>query len=298
MEYFPKRVQQTYPDDIRSHMLADEIATTVATTAMVADAGAAFFPMVIEATGASVPDIAEAYLKAQLLAETTQVRGTLEELRTSVSLESLYRAWVMVDAGAREVALYWLSARGSVPDDELLAEMAHAAAQVYDLQATEVVARNQEKFDALLADDIPETVARSVLRAQYLNIALTVWAQAKRSKEPFQDIAVRHLAIGRASRLQQVLDDLSSRPASGRWDPIALRILHARFHTQLRTLVGKCPIDAEVQSVDQLEPKLAAGALCDVRQQVDDMVSEDEERPDISTLLVLEERIGAAIRRL
>ncbi len=298
MSYFPERIQASYEGDIRGHMLADEIAMTMATSCMVADAGAAFFPMVIEATGSGVSEIAESYLKAQRLAEAAEVRGTLEELRTSVSLDSLYRAWVMVDAGAREVALYWLSARGTVPDDDTVAVMIDAAAQVYDLQATEVVARNRELFASLLSADIPEPVAASVLRAQYLNIALTVWAEAKRSNEPFGTIAVRHLAIGRASRLQDVLDDLSTRPASGRWDPIAMRILHARFHTQLRNLVGRCPInDLAGTSVDVLAPKLVAGPLADVRSQVVDLLPADES-PSISALVVLEERVAAAIRRL
>ncbi|HHO50464.1 MAG TPA: hypothetical protein ENK18_06205 [Deltaproteobacteria bacterium] len=295
--YFPERIQRQYADDIDRHMLADEIAATVATSRIVADAGAAFFPMVIEATGASVPTIADAYLKAQRLACTDEVRGTLEELRTSVSLGSLYHAWVEIDAGAREVALYWLSARGSIPSDERLLVMKDAAAQVYELQASEVLLSNHAKLEGLLAEDIPEAVSERILRAQYLNIALTVWAEATRTGEPFEIIAVRHLAIGRASRLQEVLDDLSTRPAMGRWDPLALRILHTRFHTLLRSLVGKCPIEIEGNTVDQLEPQLARGVLSDVRAQVDDMLEENSSA-SVATLLVLEERVASAIARI
>ncbi|MEM6929782.1 MAG: NAD-glutamate dehydrogenase domain-containing protein, partial [Myxococcota bacterium] len=87
--YFPSRIREQYPDDIDNHLLAASIATAVVVTRMVADAGAAFFPMVIESTGASVPMIAEAYLKAQRLARTEEMRGTLEELRNSVSLGAL-----------------------------------------------------------------------------------------------------------------------------------------------------------------------------------------------------------------
>jgi len=68
--YFPKHIRATYPDDIDQHLLATSIATAVATTRMVADAGAAFFPMVIESTGASGPTIAVAYLKSQRLARS------------------------------------------------------------------------------------------------------------------------------------------------------------------------------------------------------------------------------------
>ena len=295
--YFPQHIQQSYPDDIDKHMLADEIAVTMATNRMIADGGVSLFPNVAEATGASVAWIAEAYLKAQRLSRADAVRGTLEELRTSVSLDALYRAWVEVDAGAREVAMYWLSARGSIPGDELLTEMKDAAQQVYELQASSVLERNREKFEALLAADIPEAVARRILRAQYLNIALQVWSEARRSDSPFGPVAVRHLAIGRASRLQEVLDDLSTRPAEGRWDPVAMRILHARFHTLMRNLVVECPVDHELLTVDQLEPSLAAGALAEVRAQVDALVDEGASA-SVAELVVLEERVAAAIARI
>jgi len=295
--YFPKRLRKKYASAISKHMLADEIATTVATTRMVADAGAAFFPLLTEATGAGVPEIAEAFLKAQHLTGTKEVRTTLEELRAEVSLGTLYQAWVDIDAGTREVASYWLSARGRIPGKKMLDEMKAAASQVYELQASDDLVRARERFDMLINNDIPEPVARSIMRAQTLNITLTVWAEAKRTKTPFQEIAVRHLAIGRASRLQEVLDDLASRPAEGRWDPIALRILHTRIHKLLRSLVGKCPPDLQGATVDQLEPHLVQGQLAGVRAQVDDMLGQ-ESSPSVATLMVLEERVAAAIRRL
>ena len=114
--YFPKRIQEEYASDIDKHTLCNEIAMTVATTNVVADAGCAFIPVMIETTGADVPEIVAAMFKAQRLARVDQVRSTLEELRTSVSLSTLTRGWVEVMEGARMVVLYWLSARGRIPD--------------------------------------------------------------------------------------------------------------------------------------------------------------------------------------
>jgi len=295
--YFPSRIQTDYADDIDQHLLATSIATAVATTRMVADAGAAFFPMVIESTGATVPMIAEAYLKAQRLARSEEIRGTLEELRDSVRLDALYNAWVEVEAGVREVALYWMSAQGRIPEDSLLEEMKDAAGRVQELEASSVVEANREEFEQLIQSDIPEPVAERILRARYLNIALTVWSESRRSGLPFATMAIQHIAIGRASRLQEVLDDLASRPAQGRWEPIALRILQARFHALLQRLVATCHIDSESCSVDTLEPELAEGLLSDVRAQVDAMWQHGTYL-SVATLLVLEERVTSAIARL
>ncbi len=296
VHYFPKAVQERYIDDIRGHMLANEIAVMQATTRVVADAGAAFIPMAQETTGASVRDIVTAYLKAQRIAGALDIRRSLEELRQSVALSALYRAWVMVDAGCRELVGYWLSARGRIPTDEELAEMTTAADQVYALQAKAVLARNRTIADQLIAEEVSEEAVQRVLKAQYLNVALMIWSEARHASQPFKKMVVRHLAVARASRLQDVLDDLGSRPASGRWDPIALRILHSRYHQLLRRLVATTPFTGDEQSVDALEPKLAEGALRDVRGQVDELLEGGS--PAVATLLVLEERVDSAITRM
>jgi glutamate dehydrogenase len=296
VSYFPKRVRELFPAEIRTHMLANEIATTMAITRIVADAGAAFFPLNIEATGASVLEVAAGYLQAQRLARMDEVRTVLEQLRPSVALPTLNRCWVAVDKGAREVLRFWLSSRGKLPTDAEVSEMATAADAVFALQASEVAARHKREIEELKTLDLPSEIARLVLDAQYLNVALMVWAEAERAKVPFAEMVVRHLAVARASRLQDVIDSLSGRPASGRWDPLAYRILYNRFYALLNRLVAKLPIQAKNATVDQLEPDLAAGPLADVRAQVDAILG--REAATVSTLLVLEERLESAVARI
>jgi glutamate dehydrogenase len=296
-DYFPAIIQERFVDDISNHMLADEITVTVALTRVMADAGASFFPMLLESTGASAMDIMTAYRKAARIARHHEVRGVLEELKSSVSLDALYRAWCDVDEGTREVALYWLSSSGSIPADDMIDAMRETVEQVYDLQASEVMATNRAKLETLLSRGIPDDVARLILKAQYLNLGLMVYAEARRTGTPFDRIAVRHLAIGRASRLQSVIDDLTTRPATGRWDPVALRILQTRFQALLRDTVARCAIEAYAASVDQLEPQLASGTLKDLRAQVEEVLSQDP-NPSVAALMVLEERVTSAIARL
>jgi len=63
-------------------------------------------------------------------------------------------------------------------------------------------------------------------------------------------------------------------------------------------LVGRTPIRGPIDSVDTLEPMLAAGALRGVRAQVDAMLGQGDELPSVATLLVLEERLASAIARI
>jgi hypothetical protein len=77
-----------------------------------------------------------------------------------------------------------------------------------------------------------------------------------------------------------------------------MRILSGRVQSQLRRLVSICPrTPNEPQTVDALEPVLATGVLADVRSQVDELFDGDD-APSLATLIVLEERVDAAIARL
>jgi glutamate dehydrogenase len=295
--YFPKSIQRDHAADIVGHQLADEIAMTGATTRVVGDAGAAFVPLAVESTGRSVFEVVDAYLKAQRLARAAEVRATLEELRTSVRLEALQRAWVQVDAGCREVAMFWLSSGTRPPTLAEVDEMAAAMGDVYALQADEVTQRNRATLDAMRAEDIPERVATHALQAQYLNLGLMVWWHARKLGISFPEAVIRQLAAGRASRLQEILDQLGRRPTTGVWDPIANRVLISRFTDRLRQLVVRVGTQLPATSVDGLEPLLVAGPLSDVRAQVDRLMPPGAPI-ELPALIVLEERLDGALKRI
>jgi glutamate dehydrogenase len=293
--YFPKRIQERYPGDIRAHMLAKEIGVTVAITRMFADAGCAYFPAMIDGIGATPLEITQAYLRAQRVARVEEARPALEAFRADGSLGGLYRAWVELDRGARDVATFWLSSTGKIPSEDVLDEMRGAAKQVQGLQTADVVAANQSRRAELTASGLDGAVVDVILESRSLNLALAAWAESKRSGAPIGAVATRQLAVGRASGLQAVLDDLASRPATGKWDPIAMRILHTRFQGILRTLLAKCHVSGA--SVEAVEQELARDRLREVRQQVDEVLGA-EKRATVATLLVLEERVSAVAARL
>jgi glutamate dehydrogenase len=296
ISYFPKRIQKEYREEILNHMLADEIAMTVATTRMVADAGAAFFPISMETTGATVMEIAQAYVSGQALAQAQKVRSTLEELRSEVPLPLLYRAWVDVDAGARDVVRFWLAASERIPTATELSEMASAVNEVYNLRDAHPIDVVTE-VTSTIAHSVPDEVVTHIQKAAHLNMALMVWAESKRLNRPVSEVIIKHIAVGRGSGLQLVLDDLRNRAASGQWEPIALRILYNRLHRLLRDLIARIELGQENTSVAIALAKLQEGVVGEVKAHVDELLS-GAQSPSVATLLVLEERVSTMISRL
>ena len=297
VSYFPKLVQKKFPTLIREHMLANEIAISVAINDVMADAGVAFFPILMETTGRSVMDITNAFLKAQFLAQTPQVRTALEELRTSVSRSDLHRAWINIDAGVRRIAKFWLSALGQIPSDNQLVEMPTAIDTVVALQSPEVKAANKQMRKQLRNAEIPNKVINQITRAQYLGTAIMVWAESNRNDTPIEVVASTHLAAVSACRLDEVLDLLPTCPASGRWEPIGVHILENRFQNHLRAIVRATIGKGDQTNVRKFSKMLASGPLADVRAQVDAILDGDTPA-SIATLMVLEARVAGAVTRI
>lgn len=165
-----------------------------------------------------------------------------------------------------------------------------------ELQATEAARERRAKVAELLRDDIPERVADLILKARTLNLAVMAWALSKQTHQELSDAIIKLQSVGHGSRLLDIIEDLAVRPAHGTWEPIALRILFVRFLQLLRQVIDSVEITSKVVSVDQLTDSLQEGHLAAVRRQVDDLMDEDE-RPSPATLLVLEERVAAAMAR-
>ena len=102
---------------------------------------------------------------------------------------------------------------------------------------------------------------------------------------------VRYLAVGNASRVLGAIKTLESRPAKGRWDPMAMGILRNRYYDLLQGLVDKVKVGPELRlSVDRVAHQLYWNQL---KSQADEMDSILGEAPDLGALLVAEDRMRA-----
>ena len=221
-----------------------------------------------------------------------------QNVRRLLQLCGKGQQWVQLALDdTKNVAAFWLSTSGQIPSEDELQKLAPAIERVYDLQPQQVLATNRERLDELLRTEIPAEAASLILKAEYLVTALFVADGAETTGLPLSDVTIQHLAVARASRLGEIIEHLAGRPASGQWENIALNILVNRYLDLLRQLVVKTPFNTSITTVDELEPQLTQGFLCDVRHQVDQLIG-SEDLPEISTLLVAEERIRSAIKRL
>ena len=114
--YFPEQLQHRYPDAIREHILRREIVATTLVNNMVNLAGISFGHRMTEDSGASLPDVARAFVASRNIHHFTALWGQIDALGSSVTLD--VQADLFLDARRMcERGVVWLLGHRRPPLD-------------------------------------------------------------------------------------------------------------------------------------------------------------------------------------
>ena len=107
LEYFPKKLRQLYPDEILQHPLRKEIIATLLSNMITNNIGIGFGFRIREETGASIENIAKAYVVCVDVFELDSTWRELEKLDNVVQEHCRYECFRAV-SGLLERSISWL----------------------------------------------------------------------------------------------------------------------------------------------------------------------------------------------
>ena len=292
VNYFPQAVREQYRAEIPTHMLAKAIGMTSILTAVCTDAGSAYFPMMMDLTGANAARVAGAWLEAMRLTDGEALKAALVNARARP--DGAYYAWTLFTDGLQELVMGWLSpgSAGAVGEDAAKFNAALAALSATRSTADAHTARTH--ISSHVAKNIPQEVSERIVNASMAAAASEVCALARTRNESITDAAVRFQAVGHASRLLPTVRAIGARRGEGRWDPVARGILKLRYVALLREVTARAEIaPSQLRlGVDRVAEGLAGDGLKNVARVVEQIVGDS---PDVPNLLVAEQQIRAAL---
>ncbi len=290
--YFPKRVQKEFPDDLPNHMLAKAIVMTTLLTEVATDAGASYFPMMLELTGASAGRVASSWTEGVQLLRGREIRAEL--IAAQALPEAAYAAWTRFTDAILQLVLTWLTpgSAGYLGENAVRFNEALEAIATTRSGTDATYAKNTR--DRLVSSGIPEEAATSIVRAGSAARASEICFISTQRGESIRDTALLYQALGVASGLTTTLRGIAARRGGGRWDPVALGIQRTRYRLLLRELALKSAAKGSalrfgVERGVELVTDDRVRAIADVVTQV---VGKE---PDVAALLVGEQRIRAAL---
>jgi glutamate dehydrogenase len=290
--YFPARVQREFANDLPHHMLAKAIVMTVMLTEVATDAGAAFFPMMLELTGANAAKIAAAWVEAMRITGGDALRTDL--VAAKARPEGAYRAWTSFTDAVQQLVVDWLSPGSGGWAAEDSARFAEALDAIAQTRSGTDSASAKTAAELLSTSGIGANLAERIVAAGNAAHASQICAAAAKRGETIRDTAMLYQAIGQASGLLPTLRHITARRGEGRWDPVALGIQRIRYQALLTELVVTSPVSGSSLrfGVERGAESVATARVKAVALVIARVVGTD---PDVSALLVGEQRIRAAL---
>jgi glutamate dehydrogenase len=289
--YFPTRVRREFPADIDGHMLAHAIGMTELLNELVGDAGASFFPQMLDLTSRPPGDILAAWFRLVKGLDLVKLRGVIASCSAKPS--GAYRAWISVTDGLSGLLAAALAPGQPPVDDALISEIGQVLSKLGRYRTGE----HKDRFDANVAKlrslGVSEKLAQKVTAAGDLTLAREIALVRRRTGDSVRDAVVRYLGVGRGSRLLPAIWAIEDRVSQDEWDQVAAGILRSRYFSLLQSLVESTPLTSQLRlGVDGVSHKLYWGPLKELADMLEGIVGNS---PGVGALLVAEERLRAAV---
>ena len=242
VSYFPRQIQERYPDLVAAHPLRAELVATSVANQLVNRGGISMVHRLMGETSATVADIARAHTAATRIYDLDSTSDAIAELGPEVSVE--VRTQLQLDVKRLgERAARWLLRNEPQPID-IEAVVATYSAPVHELH--DIVARaddgpapeSEAKVAALTDAGVPDVLARRVAASGRAFGFLELSQVAARTAVDLHLVASISGALDdqlELSWLRQLLVDL---PRTDHWETMARSALRDEFFREHAALTA------------------------------------------------------------
>jgi glutamate dehydrogenase len=289
--YFPKRLRESFSEDMKTHPLKKDIIATFTANSMINRMGPHFAFSMQQAAGCELCDVVRAYT---IVREVFQLRGLwkdIESLDNKVSATTQHKMLFYTTRLANS-AIAWLlrkHAPGTLAVTELVKTFRPLVQECMDIWDDILVGEEravvEKTQNALIYENVPESLAKRIALLRPMMGVLDVIALADQAQADLSKAGRAYMAVYDALSLHQVHRFLSRLSSPTLWDQQARDALRADLYAAHRDLAARLLNlsgtleEAQDAWLNQTAPQ---------RKQFLDMMSQmDENALRLSNLVVL-----------
>ncbi|MDX5360869.1 MAG: NAD-glutamate dehydrogenase [Alphaproteobacteria bacterium] len=242
--YMPTPLRETYREAVLNHRLRREIIATVLGNAIVNEGGITFVHRLKEEAGATMGEIARAFVVARDVFELPKLAGEVNALDTRAEASAQIRAHLAL-ADCLTIQTLWQLQHGrtreSVADATAFfkPDVAAIAESLPEMLSDFARGALSERVGPLLAGGLPEELARRICGLEFLGGACDVVRVARGLDRDVSDVAATYFAAGARLGLDWLRAAGRDIEASDHWERIALGRLVADVRAHQSALAAR-----------------------------------------------------------
>jgi glutamate dehydrogenase len=240
--YFPEPLRAAYAGEMDQHPLRREIVTTLVVNDMVNRGGTTFLFRMNEETGASVPDISQAWLVAREVCNMAEFWAQVERLDGQVSVATQV-SLLLEGRKLTERAVRWLLQNRWPPFDiqatiDFFGDGVRAVSvSLPTLLSGRDLATFTERQEALVAREVPASLAERVAAMVPAYSAFDIVNVAADTGSDVTETAQIYFALGGRLQIARLRDAIVALPRDDRWNTMARGALRDDLYSAHAALV-------------------------------------------------------------
>ena len=230
VEYFPKKLRESYADYMLRHPLRRDIIATMIVNQTVNRMGSSFVHRQREGTGSAAADVVRAHLITREAFDLRSLWASIEELDNRVGDD--VQARMHNDVGRLLMSgTSWFLRSKRLHDDiavtlkRMTPCIAAIAGRIWDLLQGSARIAVREHAAALAAERVPESLARRVATAGALAGALDIVEIGAAQNQPVEAVAPIYYDLGARLALDWIAHRIDTLPSEGHWQTLARHAL-------------------------------------------------------------------------
>ncbi len=256
IRYFPKPLQEKYPDAMERHRLRREIIATVITNSTVNRMGATFVLRMQEDTGATSAQIAKAYTIAREVLQARDIWNAIEALDGKVNGNAQIDAMLVVWNLLRHLTRWLLNLPGDRLDIAFavsryapgLTELRQNLSKVLAPSDIQAVHAEQARW---VKHQFPQELSQQLASLTVLASSFDIVDISIEHKISIERAASVFFAMGESLHLKWLLNKVEVLPVDGRWHAHARGSARDELFSQQRALVDQVLSTAGKASAEQ-----------------------------------------------
>jgi glutamate dehydrogenase len=239
--YFPKLVRNRYATEIRQHPLRKEIIATILSNQIANNIGIGFGSRIREETGATIEDIAKAYVVCVEVFDLYRIWRALENLDNIVHEKDRYEAFQAV-SGLLERSISWLLR--NQPSDfnvsEVIARYKEDTRILREVISGAIIGRSRKNYLAtkrrFVKYRLPVKLAQELVNITTLASAFDIIEIKTELNIDAEKVARLFYAISERLQLHWIRDAISQTIVRNHWNHLAILNLRNDLHANQHNL--------------------------------------------------------------
>jgi glutamate dehydrogenase len=252
---FPKKIAHDFPTALYQHRLKREIVATQVANDMVNNMGISFAQRLIESTGASMGDVAKAYITARDVYKMEQFVIDLQALDYKVPAKVQTELMINMMRRVRRATRWFLRNRRSNIDPAVEIEffapaVSLIAEQLPMLMLGEQLEDLRGQHQRLQEMGVPVELIAQAASASYLFSGLSIAEASRRSGREIQDVAQLYFLLSDVLSLPWFANQIAQLKVETFWQAMARETYMDDLESQLRSLtISLIKLSSESTSV-------------------------------------------------